>query len=429
MRILLVGNGGRENALAWRLAKCPNVEHILCPGGNPGIARYADVSGRVPSENGDWVSLARTAAVDLVVVGPEAPLAAGLADQLQAAGFPVFGPVRAGALLEASKAHSKALMERAGVPTAASRTFEAAAAAKNFARDLGLPVVIKADGLAAGKGVTVATTWAEADAAIDENLVGARFGESSARIVVEEFMEGEEASVFGLCDGRTVFPLVAAQDHKRIFDGDLGPNTGGMGAYAPAPIATPEVMEQTMRLVFEPTVAALRADGVDYRGVLYAGLMIKDGKVRVVEFNCRFGDPETQVVLPLLEGDFAGLLMACATGRLAEFLATGAIQTSSLHAITVVLASGGYPGEFERGLEIRGVGDFDGDPNRMVFHAGTMADAGVLRTNGGRVLACTAWESTLARARQRAYEMARGIQFDGMHFRTDIAHRALGKDQ
>lgn len=425
MRILLVGNGGRENALAWRLSREAGSE-VFCPGGNPGIERFADVAGAAPKSNEDWLALAKRLHPGLVVIGPEAPLAAGLTDVLTAAGFPVFGPTREGAMLESSKAHAKMVMARAGVPTAAAKTFTDPHAARAFARSLGLPVVIKADGLAAGKGVTVATSDAETDQAIDENLVGHRFGDSSAQIVIEEFMPGDEASVFGLCDGTDVFPLVVAQDHKRVFDGDEGPNTGGMGAYAPAPIVTADLFEELRHTVFLPMLRTLREMGVSYRGVLYAGLMIANGRARIVEFNCRFGDPETQVVLPLVEGDFAGLLLACAEGRLAPLLKEQAIRTSPLHAATVVLASGGYPGDYKTGLPIEGLDAWDNCPNGIVFHAGTRRDeSGAVVTAGGRVLACTAWDTTLARACATAYDMADSIKFAGKHCRRDIAHRAL----
>jgi phosphoribosylamine--glycine ligase len=423
MRILLVGNGGREHALAWRLARSPSVAAVVCPNGNPGIATVAETPAAALNDNAAWVEFARAGRHDLVVIGPEAPLAAGLGDAMRAAGFPVFGPDAAGARIESSKAWSKQVMEEAGIPTARSRSFSGVAAARDFARTLGLPVVIKADGLAAGKGVTVATTWAEADQAINENLEGRRFGDSSACILVEEFMEGEEASIFGLADGREVMTLVAAQDHKRVFDGDQGPNTGGMGAYAPAPIVTPEVEATVRRTVFAPLMDYFRRIGIDYRGVIYAGLMLTPTGPRVVEFNCRFGDPETQVVLPLLEGDFGQLLLACAEGRLAGV--RDRITTRPGSAATVVMASGGYPGDIRTGLEIRGLDAAAGAANCVVFHAGTRRDGDRVVTAGGRVLAVTAWDSSLANAVGRAYDCVRKISFEGCHFRRDIGWRAL----
>ncbi|MCC5877448.1 MAG: phosphoribosylamine--glycine ligase, partial [Candidatus Sumerlaeia bacterium] len=360
------------------------------------------------------------------------PLAAGLADDLLGAGFPVFGPPKAGAMIEASKRFSKKVMAEAGIPTAAAESFTDAAKAKDFARSLGLPVVIKADGLAAGKGVTVAMTWEEAARAIDENLLDKRFGDSSAEVLVEEFMEGEEASIFGLCDGESVYPLVPAQDHKRVFDGDAGPNTGGMGAYAPAPVVSEEVFAAAFSQVFRPLVQWFKDNGIVYRGVIYAGLMLTADGLRVVEFNCRFGDPETQAVLPLLDGDFGEILLACAEGRLAPMtMAAGpegqpGILTRPDHAITVVLASGGYPGEFVKGHPISGLETAIQSDQEVVFHAGTaFDDGGRVVTNGGRVLSCTAWDTTLAKARDRAYDLAGRIDFKGRHFRRDIAWRAL----
>ncbi|CAN5285820.1 phosphoribosylamine--glycine ligase [soil metagenome] len=423
MRILLIGSGGREHALAWRLKKSASVTDVFCPNGNPGIAKVA----RAPLEKvdgvADWIAIARREKSDLVVVGPEGPLEEGFADAFAKEGIAVFGPVKAGARLEFSKAFAKEIMAKAGVATALAESFDDAEKAKDFAKSLGLPAVIKADGLAAGKGVTIAETRAEAAQAIDENLLGARFGRASGRILIEEFMEGEEASVFGLCDGENIVTLAAAQDHKRVLDGDRGPNTGGMGAYAPAPIVTEEICAAVERDVMRPVLAQLRAEGIVYRGVLYAGLMLTKSGVKVVEFNCRFGDPETQVVLPILEGDFGELLMACATGNLKSYALA---PQSPLSATTVVIASGGYPGEFEKGIPINGLDACDDFENGMVFHAGTALGAGGrVVTAGGRVLSCTAWDRTLARSRDRAYELASRISFPGMHFRKDIAHRAL----
>jgi phosphoribosylamine--glycine ligase len=434
MRILLVGSGGREHALAWRLKQSPSVGEIICPNGNPGIATVAKTPKLPLKSNAQWADYAASERIDLVVVGPEAPLEAGLADELIARGIHVFGPTKAGARIESSKAWAKEVMVKAGVPTARAERFTDAAKAKDYAKSLGLPVVIKADGLAAGKGVTVATTWEMAAQAIDENLVGARFGKSSENILVEEYMEGEEVSIFGLCDGEAVYPLVAAQDHKRVFDGDEGPNTGGMGAYAPAPIATEEIVSAVYGEVLLPTVRYLREQGIVYRGVLFAGLMLTKDGPKVIEFNCRFGDPETQVVLPLLDGDLGEILLACAEGRLAPLTMASpqpgqpGIGTRPDHATTVVLASGGYPGDYKTGLPITGLEGVENQENAMVFHAGTALDAsGKLVTAGGRVLAVTAWDRTLARSQERAYALASSISFEGCHYRRDIAHRALRK--
>lgn len=422
MRVLLVGNGGREHALAWRLRRSASVEAVVCPNGNPGIAREAECPRVELRDHAAWVAFARAQRADLVVIGPEAPLEAGLGDALRAAGLPVFGPGADGARIESSKAWSKEVMRAADVPTARFDSFTDADAAKDFARSLGLPVVIKADGLAAGKGVTVAMTWAEAEQAIDENLRGRRFGASSERVLIEEFMEGEEVSLFGICDGETVFPLVPAQDHKRVFDGDAGPNTGGMGAYAPAPIATAEVMSAAYSEILRPTLEELRRRGIDYRGILYAGLMLTAEGPKVVEFNCRFGDPETQVVLPLLEGDFGRLLLAAAEGWLGRH---GAPVMAPGHAATVVLASGGYPGDYRTGQAISGLERWHDFPRGQVFHAGTRMGASGIETAGGRVMACTAWDTTLARALATAYEMAESVTFEGRHFRRDIGARGL----
>lgn len=436
MKVLVVGTGGREHAIAWRLSQSDSVSRIVCPNGNPGIELVAETPAVELKFPSDWAAWAANQKFDLVVIGPEGPLEAGLADECLARGVPVFGPPRAGARIESSKACAKEIMAAAGIPTARAESFDDAAAAKDFAKALGLPVVIKADGLAAGKGVTVARTRAEADQAIDENLVGRRFGGASSRVLVEEFMEGVEASIFGLCDGKTVFPLVPAQDHKAVFDNDEGPNTGGMGAYAPTPFVTEEIFTAAFSEVLRPALEEMVNRGIDYRGVLYAGLMLTNEGPKVVEFNCRFGDPETQVVLPLLEGDFGEILLACAEGRLeplthavdreTSLAAPTVIGTRPEYATTVVLASGGYPGKYETGRVIRGLEHWEQRDDVMVFHAGTARNAaGETVTAGGRVLACTAWERTLARATEKAYDVARGIDFEGCHLRSDIAAKAL----
>ncbi len=438
MKVLVVGTGGREHALAWRLKQSPSVKEVLCPGGNPGIERVARCPRLSGNGHADILRLARDERPDLVVIGPEAPLAEGLGNTLRQAGYPVFGPDRDGAMIESSKAFAKDVMRAAGVPTAEAESFSDAAKAKGYARSLGLPVVVKADGLAAGKGVTVATEWEQVDAAIDENLAGRRFGASSERILVEEFMEGEEASVFGLCDGDTVYPLVPAQDFKRACDGGRGPNTGGMGAYAPVPAMTEELFTAAFSEVLRPTLAEMAARGITYRGVLYAGLMLTGDGPRVVEFNCRFGDPETQVILPLLEGDFGEILLACAEGRLRPMTmaaspaeaksAPAGIATSPGHCVTVVLASGGYPGSYSTGFPISGLEEAEKTDNAIVFHAGTArGDAGDVVTAGGRVLSCTAWDRTLARAVEKAYDLADRVDFEGKMFRRDIAANALRK--
>jgi len=423
MKILLIGNGGREHAIAWRLRRSPSVSKIVCPNGNPGIAREADVPRvDLPSidATADYAARER---FDLVVVGPEAPLAAGLADACEARGLKVFGPSRAAAQIEASKAFSKDVMRAAGIPTAAYETFDDYDKALDFALGLGLPVVVKADGLAAGKGVSVCTTKDELVQALRENLKDARFGNASARVVVEQFLHGEEASILAFCDGRDVYPLVPAQDHKRVFDNDEGPNTGGMGTYAPAPVATEEVVSAAYGEVLLPAVREMARRGTPYKGILYAGLMVGEDGINTIEFNCRFGDPETQVILPLLDGDLGEIMLACCEGRLAG----ASIGTRPGHAACVVLASGGYPGDYAVGKPIRGLDTADG-PDRIVFHAGTKAgpDGSVL-TAGGRVLGLTAWAPTLQSAVNAAYRMAETVTFEGAHFRRDIARRALDR--
>lgn len=436
MRIIVVGTGGREHAISWRLRQSKSVAEVICPNGNPGIERVAACPRVDLKSPDDWAEYARKQKADLVVIGPEAYLEVGVADALLARGIPTFGPNKAGAAIESSKKVAKEIMAAAGVPTAAAESFSDAAKAKDYARSLGLPVVIKADGLAAGKGVTVARTWEEADQAIEENLLAKRFGVASTSILVEEFMEGVEASVFGLCDGQTVFPLVAAQDHKPVYDGDQGPNTGGMGAYAPTRFVDEETFTAIYSEVLRPTMEELGKRGIVYRGVLYAGLMLTNDGPRVVEFNARFGDPETQVVLPLVDGDFGEILLACAEGRLAPLtMAAPHDQPAPTHiltrpdfATTVVLASGGYPGSYQTGVPISGLEAWEDDEDAIVFHAGTKRDDdGHIVTAGGRVLACTAIGRTLEASVAKAYRMAETIRFEGCHYRRDIAGKALNK--
>jgi phosphoribosylamine--glycine ligase len=432
MKILLVGNGGREHALAWRLSQCPSVDSILCPNGNPGIAQHAEAPRMDLKSPADWADLARQRGIDLVVVGPEAPLAAGLADECLARGLRVFGPQRAAARLESSKAFAKEIMNAADIPTARAEVFTDYEAAKDYARSIGLPVVIKADGLAAGKGVAICESWEDVDATLALHLRDHQFGEASASVLVEEFLVGEEASLIAITDGEEVWPLSPSQDHKRALDGDQGPNTGGMGAYAPAPVVTEEILAASLGGILRPVVHELAGRGIPFCGVLYAGLMITKDGPKVLEFNCRFGDPECQVLMPLLEGDLAEALLACTEGRLARhvFPAGGGGPTSPLglrpeHAVVVVMASGGYPGDFTTGHSIEGLRNDYGD-SAMVFHAGTKADVdGRVVTSGGRVLGLTAWGPSLDTTVSRAYELANGIRFEGARFRRDIAHRAL----
>jgi phosphoribosylamine---glycine ligase len=418
MKALIVGGGGREHALAWKLRKDQPSLEILAAPGNPGIAalgrcvpvRMDDVAG--------IVQLARNEKPDLVVIGPEAPLAAGLADALRSAGIPVFGPSRAAARIESSKAFAKALMREAGVPTARATRCIDAAAAKLSARELGAPVVIKASGLAAGKGVIVCETIAQADAAIDSMLTDDSFGAAGREVLVEEFMEGEELSLFAITDGTTVLPMLAAQDHKRLLEGDRGPNTGGMGAYAPVSLGSAELVADAVDRVFVPTLDALRAAGAPFSGLLYAGLMLTPQGPKVVEFNARFGDPETEAILPLLESSLLEPLLAVASGR---GLTGQHLRWSSSHAVTTVVAAAGYPGKPRQGdaVTLPPV-----EENVHVFHAGTTLDAtGQLVTAGGRVFAVTAVAPTLEAARAESARVAGAIELEGKQFRRDIGWR------
>ena len=420
MKILVIGNGGREHAIVWRLAQDAARHTLFCAPGNAGTAALAT---NVPIGAEDLPALvawAKENRPDLVVVGPEAPLCAGLTDALEAEGLKVFGPCKAAARLEGSKAFSKEIMEAAGVPTARAKVYTNSAAAIEGLKDFSLPVVIKADGLAAGKGVVIAQTRDEAEATVRDMLDGGRFGAAGAEVLIEEFLEGEEASVFALCDGEHVALLPAAQDHKRVNDNDEGPNTGGMGAYTPAPIATPDVMTQVRDRVVLPTLAELRKRGIVYKGVLFCGLMIGPKGVNVLEFNCRFGDPETEVVLPSLLGDFAAILLACAEGRLDP----AAVQIRSGAMVTVVMAAPGYPASYPKGLPITGIAEAE-TTGCTVFHAGTARKDGQTVTSGGRVLTVTAHGDDLRAAVDAAYAGVAKIHFEGAHFRRDIAAKAF----
>jgi phosphoribosylamine---glycine ligase len=418
MKALIVGGGGREHALAWKLRKDQPSLEILAAPGNPGIAALGRcVPVRVDDAAG-IVQLARNEKPDLVVIGPEAPLAAGLADALRSAGIPVFGPSRAAARIESSKAFAKALMREAGVPTARATRCIDAAAAKLSARELGAPVVIKASGLAAGKGVIVCETIAQADAAIDSMLTDDSFGAAGREVLVEEFMEGEELSLFAITDGTTVLPMLAAQDHKRLLEGDRGPNTGGMGAYAPVSLGSAELVADAVDRVFVPTLDALRAAGAPFSGLLYAGLMLTPQGPKVVEFNARFGDPETEAILPLLESSLLEPLLAVASGR---GLTGQHLRWSSSHAVTTVVAAAGYPGKPRQGdaVTLPPV-----EENVHVFHAGTALDATAqLVTAGGRVFAVTAVAPTLEAARAESARVAGAIELEGKQLRRDIGWR------
>ena len=424
MHILIVGSGGREHALAWKIAQSPLCERLTCAPGNPGMAALGDVADVKVTDVEGQVALARRIGADLVVIGPEAGLEAGLADALRAAGFKVFGPSRDAARLETSKAFSKAFVSRHGVPTAAFGAFEDAAAAKAFVASLPAPpYVIKADGLASGKGVVIAQSVSEAGAAIDEMFAG-RFGAAGARVVVEEFMPGEEASLFALTDGRTALFFGDAQDHKRAFDHDQGPNTGGMGAYSPAPVLTAALKAQVMEQMIGRTVAGLAAEGLDYRGVFYAGVMLTPEGPKLVEYNARFGDPETQVLMLRLKSDLAPYLLAVAEGDLS------ALPAPAFHddaAICVVLAPDGYPLSPRGGTIISGA-EADFGPDVTVFHADTRrGEGGALVAGGGRVLNVCARGATLQEARDRAYAAIARIDWPGGFHRTDIGWRELAR--
>jgi phosphoribosylamine--glycine ligase len=421
MNILLVGSGGREHALAWKIAQSPLLTRLVCAPGNPGIERVCEIRPIKVTDVDGLAALAQEIAADLVVVGPESALEVGLADRLQELGIPCFGPTAAAAQLETSKAFTKAFCDRHGLPTSAYGVFEDAGLAKAYLNQFDAPYVIKADGLAAGKGVVIAQSRAEAEAAIDD-MLGGRFGAAGARVVIEEFMRGEEASLFALSDGKTAMLFGAAQDHKRAFDGDQGPNTGGMGTYSPTPILTEALVEEARLKMIEPAVAGMAQEQMPYRGVLYAGLMLTERGPRLVEFNARFGDPECQVLMLRLKSDLAPILLAAATGKLHQIPAP---EWHAEAAICVVLAADGYPDGPKAGSLIRGA-EQDFGEGVQVFHAGTVRDAEGLKAAGGRVLNVCARGATLAEARERAYAAVDAIDWpEGFH-RRDIGWRALG---
>ncbi|UOA26507.1 phosphoribosylamine--glycine ligase [Pseudosulfitobacter sp. DSM 107133] len=420
MNILILGGGGREHALAWAVVQNPKCDRLIVAPGNAGIATMAECATLDIEDGGAVIALVEAESIDFVIVGPEAPLAAGVADRLRDAGVLVFGPSAAAAQLEASKAFTKEICEACGANTAAYGHFTDAAAARAYVQQQGAPIVVKADGLAAGKGVIIAETVAEAEAAIDD-MFGGAFGGAGAEVVIEEFMEGEEASFFVLCDGTDVLPMGTAQDHKRVGDGDTGPNTGGMGAYSPAPVLTDEIAQVALDQIIKPCMDEMAKRGMPYQGILYAGLMIKDGVPRLVEYNVRFGDPECQVLMMRLGAQALDLMHAAAQGRLAE----ARVNWADDHAITVVMAAKGYPDAYEKGSVIGGLDDQPEDSSNMVFHAGTKREGGKFIANGGRVLNVTARGATLAEARNRAYAMVDAVDWDGGFCRRDIGWRAL----
>lgn len=421
MNILILGGGGREHSLAWAIKQNPKCDRLIVAPGNAGIAQLAECVDFDVMSGTAVLEFVQEQAIDFVVIGPEAPLAAGVADQLRKAGILVFGPSKAAAELEASKAFTKAICDAASAPTAAYGHFTNAEAAKAYVQTQGAPIVVKADGLAAGKGVIIAETVDQAVAAIDDMFDGS-FGEAGAEVVIEEFMIGEEASYFILCDGENVLPIGTAQDHKRVGDGDTGPNTGGMGAYSPAPVLTGAIAQKAIDEIIRPTMAEMVRRGTPYQGILYAGLMIENGQPRLVEYNVRFGDPECQVLMMRLGAQVLDLLIAASEGRLNEVKPNWADD----HAVTVVLAAKGYPDAYEKGTVIGGLDALQSDSMNMVFHAGTAERDGMIVANGGRVLNVTARGGSLAEAQQRAYAMVDKIDWADGFCRRDIGWRALG---
>ncbi|WP_417685492.1 phosphoribosylamine--glycine ligase [Roseibium sp.] len=423
MNILLIGSGGREHALAWAISNSPLLTTLYAAPGNAGIAEVATLVDLDVSNHADVIHFCENHNVELVVVGPEAPLVAGLVDDLEAAGIKAFGPSRAAAQLEGSKAFTKGVCDEASIPTAGYGRFDNKADALAYVRAQGAPIVVKADGLAAGKGVVVAMEEAEALAAVEACFDGS-FGDAGAEVVIEEFLEGEEASFFVIVDGKTALPLATAQDHKRAFDGDEGPNTGGMGAYSPAPVMTDALIEQTMREIIEPTVATMAKRGTPFKGVLYAGLMITRDGPKLIEYNTRFGDPECQVLMLRLKDDILTVMLAAAGGALDKV----SVRWHDLVALTVVMAAKGYPGDYEKGTVIKGLSEAASDPDVEIFHAGTKSSGGHLVANGGRVLNVTARGVSVKEARDKAYAAIAKIDWPEGFCRKDIAWRALARD-
>ncbi|PRY63583.1 phosphoribosylamine--glycine ligase [Vreelandella songnenensis] len=427
MKVLMIGGGGREHALAWKLAQSSNVEQVFVAPGNAGTATEAKLTNIdiAATDLAGLEAFAREENIGLTVVGPEAPLVEGVVDRFQAAGLAIFGPTQAAAQLEGSKSFTKDFLARHKIPTAAYQTFTAVAPALDYLQQVGAPIVIKADGLAAGKGVIVAMSEAEAEAAIRDMLEANAFGDAGARVVIEEFLDGEEASFIVMVDGENIVPMATSQDHKRAYDGDTGPNTGGMGAYSPAPVVTPDIDARVMEEVIVPTVKGMAAEGNPYTGFLYAGLMIDSaGQPKVIEYNCRFGDPETQPIMMRLTSDLAELCLAGANGQLAG----KKCQWDPRAAVGVVMAAGGYPGSYAKGDVIQGLSE--AEQYSKVFHAGTVQNAaGEITTAGGRVLCVTALGESVREAQQQAYKGVSAIAWEGAEYRRDIAYRAIAREQ
>lgn len=423
MNVLVIGGGGREHALVWKIAQSPLVEQIFCAPGNAGIAELAHCVDLQVDDVDGLLAFAQKQQIGLTVVGPELPLTLGLVDRFREAGLVAFGADQKAALIEGSKSFSKDLMAKYGVPTAAYGTFTDAAQAVEFIRRQGAPIVVKADGLAAGKGVIIARTEAEAIAAVEDILCDGAFGAAGSRVVIEEFLEGEEASFLAFTDGSIILPLASSQDHKAAYDGDTGPNTGGMGAYSPAPVVTREIHDKIIEQVLKPTIAGMAAEGRPYSSILYAGVMIKDGQLKVLEFNARFGDPETQPLLARLKSDIVPVLLACARGDLSGI----ELEWHDKAAVCVVMAAGGYPGDYEKGLPITGLETAAAIQDVTVFHAGTREKDGKVVTAGGRVLGVTGWGSTVAEAIDKAYQGVQAIRWSEVHYRSDIGRKALNR--
>ncbi len=419
MKVLVVGSGGREHALCWKIAQRPDTEVYVAPG-NIGMVDVATLVNIKVDDIAGLVDFAKAEGIDLTVVGPELPLTLGIVDAFQEAGLACFGPNKAAAKLEGSKAFSKELMKKYGIPTASFDTFTDVDKAKAFVDEIGVPCVVKADGLAAGKGVIICMTREEADKAIEDMLTDHAFGDASATIVIEEYMVGPEVSVLAFADGKTVLPMVSAQDHKRIFDGDKGPNTGGMGAYSPAPVYTEALSAEVNKTIIEPTIAAMAAEGTPFTGILYTGLMLTEKGPRVLEYNVRFGDPETQPIMVRMKSDIVALFQACVDGKLDE----ATLEWHDEAAVCVIMASGGYPASSEKGVPIHGLDDIAAE-EAIVFHSGTAEKDGEIVTNGGRVLGVTAKDATIKGAIDKAYAAVEKINFDHMQFRRDIGARAL----
>ena len=419
MKVLVVGSGGREHALCWKIAQRPDTEVYVAPG-NIGMVDVATLVNIKVDDIAGLVDFAKAEGIDLTVVGPELPLTLGIVDAFQEAGLACFGPNKAAAKLEGSKAFSKELMKKYGIPTAAFDTFTDVEKAKAFVDEIGVPCVVKADGLAAGKGVIICMTREEADKAIEDMLTDHAFGDASATIVIEEYMVGPEVSVLAFADGKSVLPMVSAQDHKRIFDGDKGPNTGGMGAYSPAPVYTEALSAEVNKTIIEPTIAAMAAEGTPFTGILYTGLMLTEKGPRVLEYNVRFGDPETQPIMVRMKSDIVELFQACVDGKLDE----ATLEWHDEAAVCVIMASGGYPASSEKGVPIHGLDDIAAE-EAIVFHSGTAEKDGEIVTNGGRVLGVTAKGATIKGAIDKAYAAVEKINFDHMQFRRDIGARAL----